>query len=160
MHISKVIVWVRSDGGLSICSPCISKDDPTNMSEEQALLRALQKDVPEEAENVRILNRSDLPEDLYFRNAWELTSQGITISKQKALDIHVNRIRYARGKELEKLDKAWMRASGQKNTQEADAIEAKRQYLRDLPQTLNINDFSSVEEIKAFWPQDLPVITD
>lgn len=160
MNTSKVIVWTRPDGGLSICSPCISKDDMLGMSEAEAILRALEKDVPLDAINVQIMERSKLPSDLYFRNAWELNVDKIEISKQKALDIHVNRIRYARGKELEKLDKAWMRASGQKNTQEADAIEAKRQYLRDLPQTLNLNDFNSVEEIKAFWPQDLPVITD
>lgn len=160
MNISKVIVWMRPDGGLSVCLPCISQDDPEGFTEAQALNRALQKDVPPDAINPQVLDRSQLPTDGYFRNAWELKSGKVEVAKPKARAIHMEQIRRARVKELEKLDRDWMRASGQKRSTEADAIETKRQKLRDIPQTANLGRFESLDELKSFWPDDLPRVED
>lgn len=159
MNISKVIVWMRPDGGMSVCSPCISRDDE-GMTEAQALDRALQKDVPADAINLQVLDRAELPADTYFRNAWEIKAGKIEVAKPKARAIHMEQIRRARVKELERLDRDWMRASGQKKNAEADAIESKRQKLRDIPQTANLERFESLDELKAFWPEDLPRIED
>lgn len=160
MNISKVIVWMRPDGGMSICAPCISQDDPEGFTEDHALERALKKDVPKDAQNVQILDRKELPADPIFRNAWELKGKKIGIRIGKARELHLEQIRRARARELDKLDKEWMRAKGQKKEAEADAIEAKRQALRDLPETADLARFKTPEEIASFWPEGLPKIED
>ena len=46
-------------------------------------------------------------------------------------------IRVERNRRLVELDGPWMRATGQGKTTEGDAIEAKRQQLRDIPNDLD-----------------------
>lgn len=157
MNISKIICWTRPDGGLSICAPCISRDDPPEMTEGQALDRALQKDIPEGASNLQILDRSGMPSDAAFRNAWELTDGQIVVSMPKARTIHMDCIRKARNKELDRLDKEWMRAQGQGNSNLSQQVESQKQALRDLPQSVDLSQFTTPEALLSFWPEGLPL---
>jgi hypothetical protein len=69
----------------------------------------------------------------------------------KARDLHIQRVRRARGLRLEDLDAKWMRASGQKKQNEADEIESQRQTLRDLPMTLKVEEAQTIEDLKGKW---------
>lgn len=64
------IVYQRSTGGISVCVPCISVDDPQGFTIEQAYQRALNKDIPIDAINVLRFADGILPTNDMFRNAW------------------------------------------------------------------------------------------
>lgn len=81
----------------------------------------------------RYLDESTVPADRTFRDAWVDDGRAIIHDMPKARDICLARLRLERNKKLDALDNDWMRASGQKDAAEADAVEAKRQELRDFP---------------------------
>ena len=62
-------------------------------------------------------------------------------------------IRAEREKWFAALDAEWMKATGQKNTARADAIEAVRQQLRDVPQTVDLEGIATPEALEAFQPE-------
>lgn len=97
----------------------------------------------------------DVPASRVFRDAWKLNGRSVEVDMPKARLVHLNNIRIERQPILERLDKDWMRAAGQKRQKDADAIEAKRQALRDLPATVNLEQFTTPEELEAFWPEEL-----
>ena len=105
----------------------------------------------------RIINDAEVPPDRTFRDAW--TDSGVEISEHmgKARAIHLARLRRARDRKLNAPDKAWMRASGQGNEAEVAAIEAQRQALRDLPQTVAaaLTAAKDRQDLKAVWPANL-----
>lgn len=73
--------------------------------------------------------------DRTYRDAWkdDGPGKGIGHDMPKVRTIHLERLRGKRDRKLEELDKTWMRATGQGKKQEADAVEAERQRLRDGP---------------------------
>lgn len=64
------IVYQRADGGISVCVPCISQDDPNGYTMDQAYNRAMNKDIPKDAQNIIKLAEGVLPSGDVFRNAW------------------------------------------------------------------------------------------
>ena len=145
----KRIVYLRPDGDLSVVIPVISP----GFTEQDAVDRALTKDVPPGATSIRVVDAAELPTNRVFRNGWKVD---LTIDMLKAREIHRDRIRAAREKEFKTLDAEWMKAVGQKKTAEADVIEAKRQALRDAPDDPRINAAVTPEELNAIWPAGLP----
>jgi hypothetical protein len=104
----------------------------------------------------------DLPDDWTppdgnraYRAAWKLNGSKVEVDMPKARAIHMNYIRRARDKKLAELDPLWMKATGQKKAVEADAIEAQRQKLRDIPQTLDLSQAATPDDLKAIWPAEL-----
>ena len=98
---------------------------------------------------------ADLPPDRSFRAAWELNGKTVAPNMTKARDIHMDRIRKARDAELAKLDVDMMRAMGQGDNTARDAVEAKKQVLRDLPATFDLRQAMTPEELKSLWPKEL-----
>ena len=93
-----------------------------------------------------------------FRDCWRQSGQAIQVDMALARAQRLVEIRAARNVRFAALDAEWMRALGQKRTAEADAIEAKRQVLRDIPQTCAplLDACGSVDELIAFepnWPE-------
>lgn len=97
----------------------------------------------------------DVPVSRTFRNAWTLAGEAVAVDMPKAREIHLKSIREARLPLLAELDREWMKAMGQKRDKDAEAIEAKRQALRDLPATVNLDRFTTADELEAFWPRAL-----
>jgi hypothetical protein len=89
--------------------------------------------------------------DRSFRDAWKESNGKIDHDFDKVHKIHLARLREQRATMLENLDGEWMRAVGQGETDEAKAIEAERQKLRDFPQVVQprLNSAKTMEEIKA-----------
>ncbi|CAB4176449.1 hypothetical protein UFOVP1672_12 [uncultured Caudovirales phage] len=101
---------------------------------------------------------ADLPQDRTYRNALTFDGEAFDHDIEKAKDIQLDLVRRARTVELGKLDVEWMKAVGQGDNKKAQEIEAKRQSLRDAPQTLDMSQVANVEELKAIWPADLPKV--
>ena len=104
----------------------------------------------------KIVRRDELPTDRTYRDAWEHDGIKVQHNMPKARAIHLAHLRQARVDKLGALDAEWMKATGQNKKQDADAIEAQRQALRDLPTTLALDAATTVEALKALWPEGLP----
>ena len=103
-----------------------------------------------------LVKDADIPTDRTYRAAWTHDGAGFGHDMTKARALHLNAVRAARARELERLDKEWMKATGQNEKQDADAVEAQRQALRDAPQTLPVGEAKTVDELKSLWPEGLP----
>ncbi len=154
--MNKRIIYTRPDGGMSVVIPAISGDDPAGMTEEQAVARALARDIPPDAADVAVVDVAAVPEDRTFRNAWERGGATVRVSMPKARAIHMGRIRAARAPELTRLDVESLRAIEAGDQAGMTAIASQKQRLRDLPQTFDLTAAKTPEELKASWPADLP----
>jgi hypothetical protein len=103
----------------------------------------------------RRIKDADLPEDRRYRGAWRDRDGAIVHDMPKARALHLDRVRARRAKKLDELDRDWMRAMGQSKKADADAVEAKRQALRDLPTSLGVEKATTIEELKELWPAAL-----
>lgn len=92
---------------------------------------------------------TDLPSDRAFRNAWERDGANpVKVNMTKARGIAESVIRSERAPLLTALDAQFTRAQGQRNNAEADAVEAKRQKLRDAPADKRL-DAADPDSLKA-----------
>lgn len=91
------------------------------------------------------VKREDVPQDRYFRDAWKINNGKIEIDVTKARAIKLDKLRRQRNERLAELDK---RKYGQE-------YDAERQALRDLPQTINLDSITDIEELKQFTPDIL-----
>ena len=103
-----------------------------------------------------IAKPGEIPADRTYRGAWTHDEGGFAHDMVKARAIHLDRVRASRAIELERLDKDWMRATGQNDKRAADAIEAQRQTLRDAPQTLPVDAAQTIDALNTLWPEGLP----
>lgn len=99
----------------------------------------------------RVIDPSDIPADRTFRDALTHDGEKLTHDMGKARAIKLGHLREERADKLATLDVEFTRATGQKDTVEADAVEAKRQALRDMTVTLApaIEAAKTVDELKA-----------
>lgn len=99
----------------------------------------------------RRISKEDIPTTREFRNAWKDTGSAIEHDMVKCRGIHLGHLRAERAKLLPELDVQWMRAFSTGNTISAAVVEAKRQALRDMPQTFsaNIQAAATVDALKA-----------
>lgn len=131
--MTKAIVYTRPDGGISVCYPTISRDDPPSFTLEDALARALAKDIPPDAADVQVVKTADVPADRTFRAAWRQSGGGVGIDMPAARAIHLQRLRAERDKRLDETDKLISRATEQESGDEIVALKAHRRALRDIP---------------------------
>lgn len=144
--MSDVIFYTRpEDGGLSICVP----------TGEVPIEVVLAKDVPANAIDPKVVPRANVPADRYFRNAWKQAGDRVDVDMQKARVIQMDKIRLARDEKLKGLDIEWMKAVAKKKNAEADAIEAERERLRQIPQSFDLSPAKNADELKVLWPEGL-----
>lgn len=79
------------------------------------------------------------PADRTFRDAWTLRNNKIVVDENKAMKIHMERVREARNKKLDELDKKQLRHLTEPGM--AMEIEQKKQLLRDLPASVTTLDW-------------------
>lgn len=123
-------------------------------SEDDWIARIVAKDVPSGVA-FRVVDRSVIPTDRTYRNAWKDTGGTVTVDLPRARLLHMRRIRHARDRELTKLDALWMRAFSRGQTDLANQIEAKRKTLRQIPQVANLDSKATLAEVHDYWPEDL-----
>jgi len=101
------------------------------------------------------MDEIDAPTDRTFRGAWECPAGTIQVNMPKARGIHMDKIRDMRNKELTALDVPFMKALEDGDTDVQATIKAKKQVLRDIPQTFDLTT-DTPEELKEKWPEGLP----
>ena len=103
----------------------------------------------------RVIEYEDIPEDRTYRDA--LTDDGTKLKHDmpKAREIHRNHMRYARIHVLTALDIEYQRADEQADAAAKARIAAKKQALRDLPASPEIEAATTTDDLKAFWPEAL-----
>lgn len=96
----------------------------------------------------------EIPRDRTFRNAWKRTGEMIECDMEKSRVIHLARIRSERNRLLNDKDQEWLIAFSRGDTATANVIEADRQRLRDVPQTVDdqVKAATTPEALKAIWP--------
>jgi len=132
------------------------------LSEDEALTRIYEKDKPQSALAVHIIDDTQIPADHVCESscelfdAWEWTDK-VIVNMPKARGVHMNVIRVVRNAELVKEDLTFMRAVEDGDTDAQATIKTKKQTLRDIPQTFDLTtDNDTPEELKAKWPAELP----
>jgi hypothetical protein len=89
-----------------------------------------------------------------FARAFEWRG-GVKVNMAHAREIHMGRIRQARNAELVELDVLFMRAVEAGDTAGQASISTRKQFLRDIPQVLDLATVTTPRQLKATWPGDL-----
>ncbi len=159
--MDKVIIFKKIDGGCGIIFPVAdmfdAKSDTRKLlgiefqNDEEILSWIAQKDVPEGLEWY-IAEKSNLPTDRYFRDAWIYSNMGgvTSIDISKAKEIHKNKLRDLRKPILEKLDIEYTKASEINNEDKLTEIISKKHQLRDITK-LELSD--DLEVLKGQIPE-------
>ena len=179
--MTKVIVTTDTDGNVTVCQPSpdarlvttenggvvpffnggpirkLPPDDiPWAETEDEFVARIRAKDVPADAPNVTIVEDGDLP-GRKFRNAWKQDAEGKPqVDMPKARDLHMDRIRVIRNEELQKEDINFQRAIEADDASAKTSVATKKQTLRNLPATFDLNRANTDDELDALWPSELP----
>lgn len=151
--MNRRIVYTRPDGRISIVTPSRNIDE-AHMTDDEIFQRALSK-LPADAINLQTITFDQIPNDRTFRNAWEHSGNKVQVNMNKAREIHMNQIREVRDKKLASLDVETIKALGSGNSNAVAVVEAQKQKLRDIPQTLDLTKATTPEELKAIWPEEL-----
>lgn len=144
----KRITYTRPDGGLSVIIPVISRGDPPDFTEEDALQRAM-KDVPTDAQNVTVMDVSELPQDRTYRNAWEHSDGKIAHNMAKAAEVHRDILRQQRAPLLSALDVEYQRADERGDAKAKADIARRKQALRDITKHPGIETAKTVDDLKT-----------
>ena len=139
------IIYTRPDGGLSIVSPAPGVE----------IERILAKDIPTDAIGVKVVDESVIPADRTFRGAWEDSVGVVVVNMTKAKLLHMARIRQARDAKLAELDTESLLAIESDDKLKQKQITDLKQVLRDIPQTLDLGQAQTPEQLKALWPAEL-----
>jgi hypothetical protein len=121
--------------------------------------RIVEPTLPLGAYNVTTITDPDdkIPTDRRYRDAWVLDGDKVVVDMPRARIIHLSRIRRARAKLFPDLDGVWMRETARGHVVEAARIEAERERLRRLPQTLDLESATTPDELHAIWPDGLDI---
>jgi hypothetical protein len=150
--MSKYLVFPRQDGKVSVLAPC----SPLRQGETEAdrLARVAAKAVrdgivPDVAYTT--VEAADLPADRYFRDAWEVGVQGVTVNLDKARGIHKANLLRERDKKLAGLRDQLEAAEDRGDVVTELQLRARRADLRNLD-NLDLNSLTTADAIKGFVP--------
>lgn len=91
--MSKVIVYTRPDGGVSVVNPGYNdRARPEGDTDEKLLERCMAR-LPANAVNPHIVERDTLPTDRTFRDAWTFDGKDFGVDVEKARDIQAIRLK-------------------------------------------------------------------
>jgi hypothetical protein len=153
--MNKVIVYQQADGTVAIACPVA---DPLQGESEAAYLeRMTAMLVPEELRlSAVVVERGSIPEQHRgFRAAWRMEGGAIVVNMAEARTIKLAQIRARRDEMLSRLDIEYMRADEASDTAGKAAIAARKQVLRDLPKNVNLEQFTTPDDLAGFNPPEL-----
>lgn len=139
----------RKDGGVSIMV-MVDKD-----ATPEGEIGKWHQDAQSNVASFHPISAADIPQDRSYRNAWTHDGKAVVHDMPKAREIHRDKMRVARAPLLEDLDRQHTRAVGRKKQSEADAIEARREELRNVTDDPRIEAAPTIEKLKAIWPDAL-----
>jgi len=94
----------------------------------------------------------DLPLEV-FRDSWRVVGGRVVIDMPLARQQRMNEIRAERDKRLAATDGIFLSAQEQNRANEIAELKAKRQALRDIPQSINLDSITTPDELAAFEPE-------
>ncbi len=160
----KKIIWTTPEGTLAVFTPSYNDElRPPDESDGDYALRKAPLVCPTGL-TWRMIDDTEHPgmEDKVFRRAWVDDSVAITVDMPRARDIHLFYIRKARKNRLEELDKEIVTLEDVGRSEMDGIWEQKvsdkrelRQTLRDIPETVDLEQFTTSAELKGFWPAEL-----
>jgi len=159
--IAQRILYTTPEGDLIIIAPAYNDLARPKDDTDDALVERLVAGAFPSGTMYRIISEEtcladiDACEGRIFRGAWEDNGIAIQVNMTKARAIHIDRIRKVRNAELAKLDIPWMKAVEDGDTDMQATIKAKKQELRDIPQTFDLTT-DTPKELKEKWPEGLP----
>lgn len=173
---NKIITWLDNDGNYRSTTPAYNdRKRPDDRTDEQLIEIVITKlknhygladdhEFHLVEEDDQIARVAEL-EGNTFRyggfetghpGAWEMDTDGRPkIDMPKARVVHMDHIREARNVELEKLDVPYMRAVEAADTDEQTNISNQKQTLRDIPQTFDLEGYTTPATLKDAWPDEL-----
>lgn len=157
--MKKHITYMQDNGVIAIIVPAYNdRVRPVSESENDLLARVIAKAVPSGVP-YKVINASAGPKDRVFRDAWVQDSAGKPIvDMPKARIIHMDRIRLVRDVVLTELDIVSIMALESRDIIQQDEIAARKQVLRDIPQTFDLSTFTTPSTLNSAWPVEFPRI--
>lgn len=135
------IVFKKEDGSVGVIIP--TPEALRVMTIEQIA----EKDVPQGLE-WRITSTANIPSDRTFRAAWTdgLPTPTVDVDMDIARNIKMADIRKLRNEKLSELDI---------ETLKGNDVQAEKQVLRDLPASIDLEQFTTPETLKEYTPPEL-----
>ncbi len=159
----KVIVF-SDEEGIKIVHPAPEMFDPESRTRlllaNNGTIFATEQDIMEfivgkslkGTVEYKILDRSSIPQDRYFRNAWMLVGEAVGVDIVKAQDIQKDALRELRKPKLEALDVEFMKSIELGKSADTEAIIQQKTYLRDIT---SLEMPTDLEALKNFIPEGL-----
>ena len=107
--------------------------------------------------DIHQLDSADLPQSRVFRDEWECIGGKVNPNMPKARLKHMNRLRPVRNDELEKESGSKYRLPPAIEALLPTETKTKLQRLRDIPQTFDLEQYTTPEALQEAWPDDIPV---
>ena len=152
--MAKLIVYSRTDGGVSVVSVAPSNDEDAAIAAEMGKTDV----VPPSATNVEIMEQSILP-PREFRDAWEKLGAGApTINMPKARIIHAGRINAAKTKAVTMLQRRADEATLEGRTADATKAANDKAAVEGLNLTTIATQIAGAPNpvaLSAIWPVEL-----
>ena len=144
------LVYQDQSGNLAVVVPAPDFLDSTNGTMDK-----LVNDSIPIGTQYHVVSSDLIPSDRYFRGAWTIDDgTKINVDLIKARKIHLDNLRIIRNEKLNALDIIFMQALEKKDGSEL-VISQKKQKLRDMPQSINLDAITDVETLKNFMPDIL-----
>ena len=151
------IIYTNPDDGMVII---IAPAYKSYQTDEETERKVIAQSVPEGV-SYRLVTESEYEAEVaacsgrVFRDTWEDIEGTIQVNMSKARDVQMDKIRDVRNKELVALDVPFMKALEAGDTDAQATLKAKKQELRDIPQTFDLTT-DTPEQLKEKWPEGLP----
>ena len=151
------IIYTNPDDGMVII---IAPAYKSYQTDEETERKVIAQSVPEGV-SYRLVTESEYEAEVaacsgrVFRDTWEDIEGTIQVNMSKARDVQMDKIRDVRNKELVALDVPFMKALEDGDTDAQATLKAKKQELRDIPQTFDLTT-DTPEQLKNKWPEGLP----
>lgn len=158
--MEKIVIWEMPDGQIvPIIFPSHGRKEGEEDQQWIDRIALLSKPDPH-AVRLPDSTLSALP-GKRFRNCWRAKAGLVEVDLPSARMQRINEIRKERDEKFAPMDAEWMKATGQKNTVRAEAIEVHRQILRDitvkaLADLLKLKTPEKIGVYRPVWPK-LPV---
>ena len=110
----KRIIYMQANGMMAIIVPA---------PKWEGTLKALAEKTIPAGISYEIIDTCDIPKDRTFRNAWEKNNKAVKVNMDKARNIHMGHIRWARDKKFLELDIEQLKGND---------VAAQKQALRDI----------------------------
>ncbi len=99
------------------------------------------------------IDSSEIPKNMYFRNAWELKNGKISINLKKCYSIKLERLKLIRIEKFNDLDKKQIIAESKRDFKEIEEILLHKQQLRDMPNVLKLEEIYDLESLEKYLPE-------